>query len=190
MLVPLTMADFLDRAESAAAGRVALVDEPDQPSRPVPTTMYGELLRRVRAWQAGLDALGVGVGERVAVVSPNSARLLELLYAIPASGRVCVPVNYRLTAEEIAYILRQCDASVVFVDPDVEAALGSVEGPKRFVLGEQTGRASDGRAQEWEQCRTSCDVGRIQRGLTAAAHPLGTVVLFELHQAIDKTVAL
>ncbi|MEL3951246.1 AMP-binding protein [Streptomyces sp. LNU-CPARS28] len=138
MLVPLTMADFLDRAESAAAGRVALVDEPDQPSRPVPTTTYGELLRRVRAWQAGLDALGVGVGERVAVVSPNSARLLELLYAIPASGRVCVPVNYRLTAEEIAYILRQCDASVVFVDPDVEAALGSVEGPKRFVLGEQT----------------------------------------------------
>ncbi|QKW09722.1 AMP-binding protein [Streptomyces sp. NA04227] len=138
MLVPLTMADFLDRAETAAAGRLALVDEPDQPSGPVPTTTYGELLRRVRAWQAGLDALGVGTGERVAVVSPNSARLLELLYAIPVSGRICVPVNYRLTPEEIGYILRQCDASVVFVDPEVEAVLGSVEGPKRFVLGEQT----------------------------------------------------
>ncbi|MER5303989.1 AMP-binding protein [Streptomyces lasiicapitis] len=138
MFVPLTTADFLDRAEAAAAGRTALVDEPDQPAGPLPTTTYGGLLRRIRAWQAGLDALGVGEGERVAVVSPNSARLLELLYAVPASGRVCVPVNHRLTPEEIAYILRQCDASVVFVDPEVEAALGSVEGPKRFVLGEQT----------------------------------------------------
>lgn len=138
MLVPLTLADFLDRAETAAADRTALVDEPDQPSGPVPTTTYGEVLRRVRAWQAGLDALGVGVGERVAVVSPNSSRLLELLYAVSASGRICVPVNYRLTPQEIAYILRQCDASVVFVDPEVEAVLGSVEGPKRFVLGEQT----------------------------------------------------
>lgn len=146
MLVPLTLADFLDRAATAAAGRTGLVDEPDQPSAPVPTATYGGVLRRVKAWQAGLDALGIGTGERVAVVSPNSARLLELLYAIPASGRICVPVNYRLTPEEIGYILRQCDASVVFVDPDVEAVLGSlegpvegsVEGPKRFVLGEQT----------------------------------------------------
>ncbi|MGA4838451.1 AMP-binding protein [Streptomyces sp. G45] len=138
MLVPLTTADFLDRAGAAAYGRTALVDEPYQPGGPLPTTTYGGLLRRIRAWQAGLDALGVGEGERVAVVSPNSARLLELLYAVTASGRICVPVNYRLTPEEIAYVLRQCDASVVFADPDVEAALGTVEGPKRFVLGEQT----------------------------------------------------
>ncbi|MEW2525014.1 AMP-binding protein [Streptomyces sp. NPDC047071] len=138
MLVPLTTADFLDRAEAAAAGRTALVDEPGQPALPVPTTTYGSLLRRIRAWQAGLDALGVGAGERVAVVSPNCSRLLELLYAVTASGRICVPVNYRLTPEEIAYVLRQCDASVVFVDPDVEAVLGSVDVPKRFVLGEQT----------------------------------------------------
>ncbi|MFI9724507.1 AMP-binding protein [Streptomyces sp. NPDC052396] len=134
MLVPLTMADFLDRAEATAADRTAIVDEPGG----LATTTYGELLRRIRAWQAGLDALGIGEGERVAVVSPNSARLLELLYAVPAAGRICVPVNYRLTPEEIGHILRQCDASVVFTDPEVEAALGSLDGPKRFVLGEQT----------------------------------------------------
>ncbi|MEW1659012.1 AMP-binding protein [Streptomyces sp. NPDC093707] len=140
MHVPLTMADFLVRAEATAANRTALVDEPLQPAAPVPTAAYGGLLRRIRAWQAGLDALGISEGERVAVVSPNSARLLELLYAVTASGRVCVPVNYRLTPEEISYILRQCDASVVFVDPDVDAALDTVDGPKRFVLGEQTER--------------------------------------------------
>ncbi|PNE39888.1 AMP-binding protein [Streptomyces noursei] len=138
MYVPLTTADFLDRAEATAANRTALVDEPLQPATPVPTATYGDLLRRVRAWQAGLDALGIGERERVAVVSPNSARLLELLYAVTASGRVYVPVNYRLTPEEISYILRQCDASVVFVDPGMDAALGTVDGPKRFVLGEQT----------------------------------------------------
>ncbi|MCP2258867.1 Acyl-CoA synthetase (AMP-forming)/AMP-acid ligase II [Streptoalloteichus tenebrarius] len=141
MLVPLTVADFLDRAEAVAADRTAVVDEPLQPATPVPTTTYGQLLRRVRAWQAGLDALGVGVGERVAVVSHNSARLLELLYAVPASGRVCVPVNFRLRPEEISYIIDHCDASVVLVDPELEtpaAALGAAGGPKRFVLGEQT----------------------------------------------------
>ncbi|KNB53241.1 AMP-binding protein [Streptomyces caatingaensis] len=138
MLVPLTTADFLDRAGATAAARPSLVDEPHQPAAALPPATYGGTLRRVRAWQAGLDALGIGEGERVAVVSPNSARLLELLYAVTASGRVCVPVNYRLAPEEISYILRQCDASVVFVDPDVEAVLGSVDVPKRFVLGEQT----------------------------------------------------
>ncbi|MET9643585.1 AMP-binding protein [Streptomyces syringium] len=138
MFVPLTLADFLDRAEATAADRISLVDEPHQPAAVLPTATYAETSRRVRAWQAGLDALGIGEGERVAVVTANSARLLELLYAVPASGRICVPVNYRLTPEEISYILRQCDASVVFVDPDVEAVLGSVDVPKRFVLGEQT----------------------------------------------------
>ena len=83
MIVPLTVDDFLHRAETVFADTVAVVDEPDQPAAPVPTTTYRELARRVRAWQAGLDALGVGPGERVAVVSQNSARLLELLYAVP-----------------------------------------------------------------------------------------------------------
>ena len=59
-----------------------------QPAPPVPTTTYRELARRVRTWQAGLDGLGIGAGERVAVVSHNSARLMELLHAVPASGRI------------------------------------------------------------------------------------------------------
>ena len=43
---------------------------------------YADLLTRIRAWQAGLDALGVGESERVAVVSQNAARLLEVMYAV------------------------------------------------------------------------------------------------------------
>jgi fatty-acyl-CoA synthase len=53
MRVPLTVNDFLYRAEAVSADAVALVDEPVQPAGPVPTTTYGELLTRIRAWQAG-----------------------------------------------------------------------------------------------------------------------------------------
>ena len=57
---------------------------------------------RARAMAAGLDALGIGVGERVAMVSHNSARLLTALFGVSGSGRVLVPINFRLVAEEVA----------------------------------------------------------------------------------------
>src|SRR6478672_6780517 len=101
MRVPMTISDFLYRAETVYADSPAIVDELEQPADPVAPSTYGELGRRVRAWQAGLDALGIGEGERVAVVSHNSARLQELLFAAPASGRICVPVNFRLSREEV-----------------------------------------------------------------------------------------
>ncbi|MFC0541143.1 AMP-binding protein [Kutzneria chonburiensis] len=138
MRVPLTVSDFLDRAATVLADSVAIVDEPAQPADPVATTTYRELAGRVRAWQAGLDALGVGEGERVAVVSHNSARLMELLHAVPASGRICVPVNFRLRADEIAYIVEHSGASVLLVDPELDDPLKGVTAPHRFVLGAET----------------------------------------------------
>ena len=138
MRVPLTVADFLARGETAFAECAAVVDEPQQPASSVPTTSYAELGRRVRAWQAGLDALGVGEGERVAVVSHNSARLLELLHAVPASGRICVPVNFRLRSDEVEYIVAHSGSSVLLVDPDLDDALKGVQAPHRFVLGGET----------------------------------------------------
>jgi len=138
MRVPLTTADFLNRSETVWPESTAVIDEPDQAATPVPTTTYDELARRARAWQAGLDALGVGDGERVAVVSHNAARLLELLYAVPASGRICVPVNFRLQPEEVGYIVEQSGASVLLVDPELDDPLKSVRAQHRFVLGDET----------------------------------------------------
>jgi acyl-CoA synthetase (AMP-forming)/AMP-acid ligase II len=136
----MTIADFLDRAEIGFAGSPGVVDEPEQPAGPVPESTYGRFAERVRAWQAGFDALGVAEGERIAVVSHNSARLLELLFAVPMSGRICVPVNFRLKPEEVAYIVRQSGASVLLVDPELDAALAPVTARHRFVLGEETER--------------------------------------------------
>ncbi|MGW8328580.1 AMP-binding protein [Streptomyces sp. NPDC055897] len=134
----MAVGDFLERAELGFASSTGVVDEPVQPAPPVPVSTYGRLGERVRAWQAGLDALGVGVGERVAVVSHNSARLLELLFAVPMSGRVCVPVNFRLKPAEVDYIVRQSGASVLLVDPELDDALRAVTARHRFVLGART----------------------------------------------------
>ncbi|WP_338673907.1 AMP-binding protein [Streptomyces sp. SCSIO 30461] len=138
MRIPMTIADFLDRAELGFSDSPGVIDELDQPAPSVPDATYGQLGVRVRAWQAGLDAIGVGEGERVAVVSHNSARLLELLFAVPMSGRVCVPVNFRLKPDEVDYVVRQSGSSVLLVDPELDEGLSEVKAQHRFVLGEQT----------------------------------------------------
>jgi fatty-acyl-CoA synthase len=137
MKVPLTTADFLDRAATTYADRVGVIDEPDAPAS-LGELRYGEVARRAWALQAGLDALGISPGERVAVVSPNAARLLDLFYAVPASGRVLVPINFRLSAPEVGYIVEHSGSSVLLVDPDADAALSGVKADHRMVLGAQT----------------------------------------------------
>jgi acyl-CoA synthetase (AMP-forming)/AMP-acid ligase II len=102
---------------------------------------YAGLADHVRALAAGLDRLGVARGERVAVVSHNSARLLELFFAVTVYGRVLVPINFRLSRDEVAYIVEHCGASVLLVDPELDAALADVTAPHRFVLGRESDAA-------------------------------------------------
>ena len=137
MRVPLTTRDFLDRAELVYGDRLGVVDEPSQPAASLGELTYRDVARRARAIAAGLDALGIGEGERVAVVSHNSARLLELLYAVPAFGRVLVPVNFRLAPADFAYIVEHCGARVLLADPEVESQLSGIDVPHRFLLGEE-----------------------------------------------------
>jgi acyl-CoA synthetase (AMP-forming)/AMP-acid ligase II len=137
MRVPLTTQDFLSRAELVYADRLGIVDEPSQPAPSVGEVTYREVARRGRALQAGLDELGVGEGERVAIVSHNSARLLELLLAVPSSGRVAVPINFRLSQEEVSYIVGHSGARVLLVDPELESSLKAVEAEHRFGTGEE-----------------------------------------------------
>jgi acyl-CoA synthetase (AMP-forming)/AMP-acid ligase II len=137
MRVPLTTRDFLDRAELVYGDRIGIVDEPSQPASPLGELTYREVARRARAIAAGLDALGVGEGERVAVVSHNSARLLELLYAVPSFGRVLVPINFRLSSAEFRYIVEHSGARVLLIDPEVEQQLSGIDVPHRFLLGDE-----------------------------------------------------
>jgi len=135
MKVPLTLADFLDRAVTVYGDRVAVVDEPDQSAPSWGSVTFREVDRRARAEAAALDQLGVGTGERVAMVSQNAARLLTSFWGVGASGRVFVPINFRLHAEEVRYIVEHSGASVLLVDPALDEALATVDCKHRLIIG-------------------------------------------------------
>ncbi len=142
MKVPFTTADFLDRAEQVYSQRIGVVDEPgDFQQGGLGSVTYGDLAGRARAMAAGLDELGIGRGERVAIVSHNSARLLESFFGVTAWGRVLVPVNFRLSRDEVAYIVEHSGASVLLVDPELDEALADVTAPHRYVLGKASDEA-------------------------------------------------
>ena len=105
MFVPFSVTDFLDRAVQVYGDRVGVVDEPDQPASPLGggSLTYREIGDLAARHAARLDELGIGVGDRVAYVSHNSARLLTAFYGVAGYGRVLVPVNFRLRPDEVRY---------------------------------------------------------------------------------------
>ncbi len=133
MQVPLTVGDFLERAASVYGDRVAVVDEPGVPGD-LGALTYAEIARRARNMAATLDRLGVAQGERVAIVSPNAARFVIAFFGVSAFGRVLVPINFRLNAEEVAYIVEHSGASVLLVDPELDEALAGVTAKERILL--------------------------------------------------------
>ena len=135
MIVQFNVRDFLERAEVSYPDRIGLVDEPHQPAAPWAPLTFADMADRARAQAAGLDRLGVGAGERVAIVSQNSARLLTSFYGVCGWGRILVPINFRLAPAEVEYILDHSGASVVMIDPELEEELSGIKAPHRFVLG-------------------------------------------------------
>jgi fatty-acyl-CoA synthase len=137
MKVALTVNDFLRRAELVYPNRDAIIDEPAQPAESWGTITYAEMAKRARAQAAALDSMGIGIGDRVAIVSHNSARLLTAMFGVSGSGRVLVPINFRLVAEEVKYIVEHSGARILMVDPELDEALASVTCEHRFVIGAQ-----------------------------------------------------
>src|ERR1700676_5493456 len=111
METPLTPLEFARRSRKLYPGRGAVVDGDLRLS-------YEQFFDRCDAWSAALRALGVKQGDRVAYVAPNTHAQLESFYAVPQIGAVLVPINYRLTADDFAYILGHSGASVVCVHSD------------------------------------------------------------------------
>ncbi|HWD06358.1 MAG TPA: AMP-binding protein [Amycolatopsis sp.] len=136
MFVPFSVNDFLDRAESVYGERAGVLDEPVQPASSQGTLTYAEVAGLARRQAAKLDELGVGVGERVAVVSHNSSRLLTSFFGVSGWGRVLVPVNFRLAADEVQYIVDNSGARVLYVDPELEESLAGVTCEQKFLLGD------------------------------------------------------
>ncbi len=99
MIVPFSISDFIDRAVSVYGERTGVIDEPDQPAPSLGELTYAEIGALARRQAAKLDELGIGVGDRVAVVSHNSARLLTSFFGVaglrPGAGAGQLPAPAR-----------------------------------------------------------------------------------------------
>jgi fatty-acyl-CoA synthase len=136
--VPLTVTDFLDRAETVFPDREAVVDEPDPPGGGLGRFTYADLGAKARSLAVALDDLGLGAGDRVAIMSPNAARFLVALFGVPAFGRVLVPINFRLNRDEVSYIVEHSGSTTLLVDPEYADLVADVDVKHRFVLGTET----------------------------------------------------
>jgi fatty-acyl-CoA synthase len=95
------------------------------------TLTYAEVRDRSRDLAAGLAALGIRKGDRVAFVMANFPDFVPIKVAIARAGAVAVPVNYLYRADELSYVLRQSRANVVitmssFLDLDYQAMLDEI----------------------------------------------------------------
>jgi fatty-acyl-CoA synthase len=139
MEVPLTPLEFARRSRALYPGREAVVDGALR-------LTYAEFFSRCDQWSSALQALGVTRGDRVAYIAPNTHAQLESFYAVPQIGAVLVPINYRLSPDEFAYIINHSGATVLCAHEDylecVDLIRPQLPGVRRFV-------ALEGARAEW-----------------------------------------
>jgi fatty-acyl-CoA synthase len=88
------------------------------------TVTWAELRRRVAALAGALSRRGVGFGDRVMILMLNRTEFVESVLAANMIGAIAVPINFRLTPPEIAYLVDNCQAEIMITEP-VLAAVGS-----------------------------------------------------------------
>jgi acyl-CoA synthetase (AMP-forming)/AMP-acid ligase II len=109
------------------------------------TRTYGEMDASSSRLAGGLSELGVRPGERVGVLDKNSDDYLELLLALDKAGAVAVPVNWRLTAREVAEVVNDAEPAMLVVGEEFRAAADQV-GCRVLGFGELPRSGEDPRA--------------------------------------------
>src|SRR5262245_19432807 len=92
------------------------------PDRPITvfegqTTTYAEMADRAAALAGGLRDRGVGQGQVVGLLSYNCPEFLETIFAANHLGAIAMPINWRLAAPEVRYILEHSEAQALVCDP-------------------------------------------------------------------------
>src|SRR5215471_15020415 len=118
MNIPLTPIRFLRYASQQYPGKTAVVCGDQR-------ITYAQFADRAARLSGALRKLGIKPGERVAFLSGNCHRLLEAYYGVLAAGAVLLPLNIRLAANELAYILNDSEARVLFFAPQFSALVDS-----------------------------------------------------------------
>jgi len=104
MEIALSPLQFARRARKLYGDSTAVIDDHLRLN-------YASFFDRCDRWSAALQRLGIGPGDRVAYIAPNTHAQLESFYAVPQIGGVLVPLNYRLTADDFAYLLNHSDSA-------------------------------------------------------------------------------
>jgi len=107
---PLTPISFLQRSARVFPDRIAVIDHDRR-------FTYRQFHERARSMAAGLEAIGIQTGDRVAFLALNGEPLLTAHFGVPMSGAVFVAINTRLARNEFVYILNHSEAAVLIVDP-------------------------------------------------------------------------
>jgi fatty-acyl-CoA synthase len=99
---------------------------------------YEQMTQRVARLANALDKLGIKRGDRVATFAWNNARHLEIYFAVPCMGAVLHPLNLRLPADQLIYIISHADDQVLFIDPSllpaVEKLAPHLKSVKHYVI--------------------------------------------------------
>src|SRR6202047_2551368 len=119
MEIALSPLQFARRARKLYGDSTAVIDENLRLN-------YANFFERCDRWSAALQRLGIGRGDRVAYIAPNTHAQLESFYAVPQIGAVLVPLNYRLTADDFAYLIQHSGARVVCADIDYLERVDSI----------------------------------------------------------------
>ena len=118
---------------------------------------YRDLNQRIGRLANGLTELGAAAGDTVAVFDYDSHRYLECFFAIPMIGAVLQTVNWRLSAEQIAYTINHAEAKIIIINADflpiLEEIYTKLETVKTVVVIAEKGASPDtkiGPAAEFE----------------------------------------
>src|SRR5918994_419391 len=107
---PLTLPHFFERAERLFPAKGVATATPNGIER----TTYGDWAARTRRLGGALDVLGVSADGRVGSFAWNTARHLELYYAVPCTGRVLHTLNIRLSADQLVYVADHAEDEAIF----------------------------------------------------------------------------
>jgi fatty-acyl-CoA synthase len=123
MNIPLTPLRFLRYAEQQYPRRTAVVCNDNR-------FTYAQFADRASRLAGALRQAGIQPGDRVAFLTTNCHRLLEAYYGVLEAGAVLLPLNFRLAAGELGYVLNDAGASLLFVEKQF---LGQVETFRRDI---------------------------------------------------------
>jgi len=117
----MNIGEWIKKWASLRPGKIAMISEETK-------VTYGELARRVNRLANLIHKKGIQKGDRVAVLLYNSKEYVEIVSALATTGAILVPLNFRLTGEELAYILKDSESETLIFDEAFTHVVEAIKG--------------------------------------------------------------